>query len=275
MIGLPRSTYYRRPRERDAQTSDPDAELRAAIAQVQRDFPGYGYRRITRELRAGPHRANHKRVQRVMQAMLHPPAARRRPWVVAEPDAVSGAWYPNLRAGFVPTRPNQLWVTDITYVRLDRGFVFLAVVLDVFSRKVIGYAIGPTLDARLPMAALDAAIDSRNPPPGCIHHSDRGSQYSSRRYRERLAEAGLLGSMSRAGNPYDNAHVESFMKTLKHEEIYPRGYRTMADVIAHLPHFLEHTYNNQRQHSALNYRSPNAFEAEYALTFSSGQIAAL
>ncbi len=272
MIGLPRSTYYRRPREPDAQASEADADLRAAIAQVQRDFPGYGYRRITRALRAGPHRANHKRVQRVMQAMLRPPSPRRRPWVVAEPDAVSGSWYPNLRAELTPTGPNQLWVSDITYVRLEKAFVFLAVVMDVFSRKVIGYAIGPTLDARLPLAALDAAIESRNPPPGCVHHSDRGSQYSSRRYRERLAEAGLLGSMSRAGNPYDNAHVESFMKTLKHEEIYPRGYRTMADVITHLPHFLEIIYNNNRQHSALDYRSPNAFEAEHALTLSSGQI---
>jgi transposase InsO family protein len=121
---------------------------------------------------------------------------------------VSGSWYPNLRAGVVPTGPNQLWVADITYVRLERAVVFLAVVLDVFSRKVIGYAIGPTLDARLPLAALDEAIESRRPPPGCIHHSDRGSQYSSRRYRERLAEAGLLGSMSRAGNPYDCARRE-------------------------------------------------------------------
>lgn len=274
MIGLPRSTYYRRPREADAHGSDADAELRAAIARGQRDFAGYGYRRITRELRSGPHRANHKRVPRIMQAMLLPQSARRRPWLVAEPDAVSGSWYPNLRAAFAPTGPNQLWVSDITYVRLERTFVFLAVVLDVFSRKVIGYALGPTLDARLPLAALDAAIASRNPPPGCIHHSDRGSQYSSKRDRERLAEAGLRGSMSRAGHPYDNAHVESFMKTLKHEEIYPRGYRTMADVIAHLPHFLEVTYNNNRQHAALNYRSPNAFETDYALTLSSGQITA-
>jgi len=272
MIGLPRSTYYRRPRVVAPDAPDPDAELRVAIAQVQRDFPGYGYRRVTRALQHGPHRANHKRVQRVMQAMLLPPAARRRPWVVAEPDAVTGTWYPNRRAGVVPTGPNQLWVADITYVRLERAFIFLAVVLDVFSRKVIGYAIGPTLDARLPIAALDAALESRRPPPGCIHHSDRGSQYASRRYRERLVEAGLLGSMSRAGNPYDNAHAESFMKTLKHEEIYPRGYRTIADVIAHLPHFLETIYNNNRQHSALGYRSPNAFEADHARSLSSGQI---
>ena len=269
MIGLPRSTYYRRPREVPAGLGAADAALREAIQAVQRDFPGYGYRRVTRELRHRELVVNHKRVQRVMQAMLRPPAARRRPWVVAEPDAVTGTWYPNRRAGLVPTGPNQLWVADLTYVRLERSFVFVAVVIDVFSRKVIGYAIGPALDARLPLAALDAAITSRTPPAGCIHHSDRGSQYASRRYRERLQDAGLLGSMSRAGNPYDNAHAESFMKTLKHEEIYVRGYRTMADVIAHLPTFLESTYNNHRLHSALGYKSPSVFEAAH--TASTGQ----
>jgi putative transposase len=273
MIGLPRSTYYRRPRVVAADAVDPDAALRDAIADVQRAYPGYGYRRVTRELRRRHQPVNHKRVQRVMQAMLLPPASRRRPWLVAEPDAVTGSWYPNRRAGMVPTGPDQLWVADLTYVRLERGFVFLAVVLDVFARKVVGYAIGPTLDARLPLAALEAALEARQPPSGCVHHSDRGSQYASRRYRERLAEAGLLGSMSRAGNPYDNAHAESFMKTLKHEEIYPRQYRTMADVIAHLPHFLETIYNNNRLHSALGYRSPNEFEADHALILSSGQIA--
>ena len=126
---------------------------------------------------------NHKRVQRVMQAMLLPVAPRRRPWLVAEPDAVTGTWYPNRRAGMVPTGPNQLSVADITYVRLERGFVFLAVVLDFFARKVVGYAIGPTLDARLPLAALDAALECRQPLPGCVHHSDRGSQPRPRSLR--------------------------------------------------------------------------------------------
>ena len=148
---------------------------------------------------------------------------------------MSGAWYPKLRAGIIPTGPNQLWVADFTDVRPERAFRFLAVVLDVCSRTAIGYAIGPTLDARMPLAALDAAIDSRRPPPGCVYHAYRGLQYSSRRYRARAAEAGLLNSMSRGGNPYDDARVESFMKTLKHEEIYPRGYRTMAEVIARAP----------------------------------------
>jgi len=272
MIGMLRSTYYRRPRPPVAEATDADAALREAIVAVRKDFPGYGYRRVTRELRLRQLGAKHKRVQRVMQAMLLPPSPRRRPWIVADPEAVTGSWYPNRRTGVVPTGPNQLWVADLAYLRLERTFVFLAVVLDVFSRKVIGYAIGPTLEARLPLAALDAALESRQPPPGCIHHSDRGSQYASRRYRERLVEAGLLGSMSRAGNPYDNAHAESFMKTLKHEEIYPRGYRTVADVIAHLPHYLESVYNDTRLHSALGYQTPNAFEAEHAYSPSPGQI---
>jgi putative transposase len=275
MIGLSRRTYYPRPRAAADAAVDPDAALRHAITDVRRAFPGHGYRRrVTHELRRRDQPVNHKRVRRAMRAMLLPPAPLRRPWLVAEPDAVTGTWYPNLRAGMVPTACSELWVAEITYVRLERAFVFLAVVLDVFSRKIVGYAIGPTLDARLSLAALDAAIDSRQPPPACVHHSDRGSQYASKRYRERLVDAGLLGSMSRAGNPYDNAHAESFMKTLKHEEIYPRGYRTMADVIAHLPHFLETIYNNDRLHSALGYRTPNEYEADHVLTLSSGQIAA-
>ncbi len=274
MIGLPRSTYYRRPTPPPDDARDPDAALCALITAVRAAHPAYGYRRVTQALRRQQHVVNHKRVQRVMRAMLAPPAPRRRPWVVAEPETITGAWYPNLRAGVVPAAPNELWVSDITYVRIERRFVFLAVVIDVFSRKVVGYAIGPMLDARLPLAALDAALDARQPPAGCIHHSDRGSQYASRRYRERLSEAGLRGSMSRAGNPYDNAHAESFMKTLKHEEIYLRPYRTMADVIAHLPHFLETVYNNNRLHSGLGYRTPNEVEATYTRTATTGQTSA-
>nr|WP_269141191.1 DDE-type integrase/transposase/recombinase [Gemmatimonas groenlandica] len=208
---LPAATRRRRVREQGR--CRPPSRHRAGAARLPRVRVPAHHPRAAR--RATPRESQARAARHASDAP--PPSARRRPWVVAEPDSVSGSWYPNLRAEIIPTGPNQLWVSDITYVRLERAFVFLAVVLDVFSRKVIGYAIGPTLDARLPLAALDAAIESRQPPPGCVHHSDRGSQYSSGRYRERLAEAGLLGSMSRAGNPYDNAHVESFMKTLKHE----------------------------------------------------------
>jgi putative transposase len=136
-------------------------------------------------------------------------------------------------------------VADLTYLRLEREFAYLAVILDAWSRKVVGYAVGHVLDARLPLAALEAALESRRRPPGLLHHSDRGVQYASRRYRERLAEAGLRGSMSRTGNPYDNAQVESFIKTLKHEEVYLHDYATVQDAIDRLPHFLEEVYNRK------------------------------
>lgn len=266
MIGIPRSTYYRRTAAERSVGTDPDTLLRDQITAIRADFPAYGYRRVTQELRRRGHVINHKRVQRVMRGMLAPPLPRRRPWVVAEPDTVSGAWYPNLAADITPTGPDQLWVADLTYLRVGKDFLYLAVLLDAWSRKVVGYAFGPVLDARLTLAALDAALDSRNPPRGCVHHSDRGSQYASRRYRERLAAAGLLGSMSRAGNPYDNALAESFMKTLKHEEIYLRPYRTMADAIALLPQFLEELYNRRRLHSALGYQPPEEFEIANQIT---------
>ncbi len=135
--------------------------------------------------------------------------------------------------------------------------------LDAWSRRVIGYAAGPILDARLPLAVLEAALESRRPLPGCIHHSDRGTQYHSRHYRERLEEARLVGSMSRAGNPYDKAHVECFMKSRKHEEIYLQRYRTMEDLLTALPAYLEDTYNTTHLHSALGYLSPSAYEAQH------------
>lgn len=266
MIGLPRSTYYRRPASRETARADLDAPLAQEIAAIRAEFPAYGYRRVTQALRRRGLAVNHKRVQRVMRGMLAPPLPRRRPWVVAEPDAVTGAWYPNLAAHLTPSGPDQLWVADLTYLRVGGEFLYLAVLLDAWSRKVVGYAFGPVLDARLPLAALDAALDSREPLPGCVHHSDRGTQYACRRYRERLAAAGLRGSMSRAGNPYDNALAESFMKTLKHEEIYLRPYRTMADAIAQLPHYLEELYNRRRLHSALGYRPPEEFEAAHHTT---------
>lgn len=259
MIGLPRSTYYRRPHA--TTSSAADAPLAAAITAVRTTFPAYGYRRVTKELRRRGLWVNHKRVQRVMRTFLAPPSRRRRPIVLAEGLAEDAAVYPNLRAGFVPLGPDQLWVADLTYVRVALRFVYLAVILDAWSRKVIGYAVGPVLDARLPLAALDAAVESRRPAVGCIHHSDRGTQYASRRYREALTMAGLRGSMSRAGNPYDNAHAESFMKTFKHEEALLTPYQNMDDLLTRLPEYLEHTYNHRRLHSALGYLPPDEFEA--------------
>ncbi len=266
MTGLARSTYYRRPDPVRAQARvAADAALRATIEAITREFLGYGYRRITHELRRRGMLVNHKRVARVMRESALAARPRRR-FVATTDSRHEEPVFPNLLREARPSGPNQVWVADLTYLRLEREFAYLAVILDAWSRKVVGYAVSHLLDARLPLAALEAALESRRPPPGLIHHSDRGVQYASRRYRERLAEAGLRGSMSRTGNPYDNAQAESFIKTLKHEEVYLHDYTTLQDAIERLPHFLEDVYNRRRLHSALGYLPPEEYEALHAQT---------
>jgi transposase InsO family protein len=206
---------------------------------------------------------NHKRVARLMREdnLL---CLRKRGWIRTTDSSHDLRVYLNLAGRMELTGIDQLWVADLTYIRLAEEFVFLSVVLDAFSRKVVGWSLGEKLDAGLAVAALRQAIDLRQPATGMVHHSDRGVQYASNAYVNLLLEHGIQPSMSRAGNPYDNAKCESFMKTLKQEEIYTRQYRDRTDLEAHIGEFIERYYNRRRLHSALGYRSPDQFEQSLA-----------
>ena len=234
-MNMARSTFYKRPHAgHRAAREKADTDLRVRIEDILAEFPAYGYRRVTHELRRRGLVIDHKRVARVMREHALTPH-RVRAWLATTNSDHKQPIYPNLRSSITPEGPDELWVADLTYIRLTTGFVFLAVVLDAWSRRVIGYAISHLLDTRLCLAALDAALDLRQPRAGLVHHSDRGVQYASRAYRSRLAAHGIRGSMSRRGNPYDNAHVESFFKTLKHEEIFANDYSTIDDLANRLP----------------------------------------
>lgn len=257
--GLSRAGFYRHYEEHAPRQAD--IELRDAIHKIVIENRFYGYRRVTAVLNQEDWAVNHKRVLRLMRAdnLL---ALRKRRYVLTTDSRHSFAIYPNLVPRLVVDDINQLWVADITYIRLRETFLYLAVVLDAHSRKAVGWELGDTLEASLAIAALRRALADRTVEPGMVHHSDRGIQYSSKDYTALLESYGFLISMSRTGNPYDNAKAESFMKTLKCEEVYLQKYRDREEAHASIAHFIDEVYNHKRLHSALGYLSPAKFEAQ-------------
>jgi transposase InsO family protein len=264
LAGVSRSGFYRwRHREPEP---DPDLDLRDAIQRIALEWPAYGRRRMKAELKRIGWIVNHKRICRILREdnLL---CLRRRKFRVLTTDSKHGRpVYPNLAAKLTLTAVNQLWVADITYIRLETEFVYLAVVLDAYSRRVIGWALDRTLEDDLALEALRMALVSRGAPSGLVHHSDRGVQYASHDYTDLLKQRGVTISMSRKGNPYDNAACESFMKTLKYEEVYRQEYRDLGEARRSIQKFLEKTYNEKRLHSALGYRPPAEFESSVAAT---------
>ena len=268
--GVSRAGFYRWSQRPEA--VDPDIDLRDEIQRIALDWPCYGWRRITAELHRRGWQVNHKRVKRLMREdnLL---ALRRRNFLVTTDSNHPHPVFPNLAASMELTGINQLWVADITYVRLELEFVYLAVILDAFSRRVVGWALERTLEAALVITALRRALADRQPLPGLVHHSDRGVQYACAEYTGALTAHGITISMSRKGNPYDNAACESFMKTLKYEEVYRQEYRDLAEARASISHFLNRIYNQKRLHSALGYRPPAEFESSLSAALPAQPVA--
>jgi putative transposase len=259
LTGVSRASFYRSVEQTEA--SEQECQLQDAVEKVALAWPAYGSRRVTAALQREGWQINRKHVQRIMREgsllCLRQPTS----WLVTTDSKHGLAVFPNLITGLDVTAMNQLWVADITYIRLLQEFVFLAAILDAFSRRVIGWALERNMEATLCLSALDKALRRRQVSKGLIHHSDRGAQYCSREYVESLARHGIRGSMSRKGNPYDNALAERFWKTLKYEQVYREDYRNFAQARNNIAAFIDKIYNQQRLHSALGYRPPAEFEA--------------
>ena len=258
LAGFSRAGYYRSLNPVQGQTQD-DLTVRDAMHKVALDWPAYGSRRVAQELRKRGWDINRKRVQRLMREDNLLCVAKRK-FIATTDSGHPLPVYPNLPPTMQVTGINQLWISDITYIRLNEEFIYLAVILDAHSRRVIGWSLDDTMAESLTLAALQMALNGREITAGLVHHSDRGVQYAASAYTQTLKDHGITISMSRKGNPWDNAACESFMKTLKYEEVHRTEYRNLADARARIGQFLESIYNDRRLHSSLAYRSPNEFE---------------
>lgn len=256
--GLSRASFYRYE-EAAAERPDRDMEVRDAIQRIALEWPSYGRPRITAALRREGWAVNPKRVYRLLREdnLL---CIRKRKFVVTTDSNHTRRVYPNLAGQMSLSGMDQLWVADITYIRLEAEFVYLAVVIDAFSRRVIGWALDRSVEDDLTLAALRMALELRRPPAGCVHHSDRGSQYASGDYTDLLKTHRCEISMSHKSSPWENAGCESWMKTLKYEEVYRQEYRTLGEARASIARFIDEVYNQKRLHSALGYRTPVEFE---------------
>ena len=256
-LGISRSSYYK-----PHQAAPDDSKVRGTIQKIALEFPYYGYRRITWEMHRQGQEVNHKRVLRIMREdnLL---CIRKKFKIMTTDSNHNLPVFPNLAKNIAVTKPNQLWVADITYIQLQREYVYLAAIIERFSRKCIGWDLGRRIDTVLVTNALMMAISERKPLgfSDLVHHSDQGVQYASHEYTDLLKKNGIRISMSRRGNPYDNAFAESFMKTLKAEEVYMKEYRTFDEAYVNLKQFIEGVYNSKRLHSSIGYMPPNEFEA--------------
>jgi putative transposase len=260
LAGVSRASYYRG--WQNQQPEEEEVALRDQLQRLALKYRYYGYRPLTKLLKREGWVVNHKRVLRIMRQdnLL---SLRRKKFVITTQSGHGWHIYPNLARWVTTTKVNQLWVADITYVRLRYEFVYVAIILDVYSRRVVGWSIGEHVDSGLAQQALQKALEQRRPNPGLIHHSDQGWQYACGDYIKLLEQHEIEISMSRRGNPYDNAFAESFMKTLKTEEVDRRQYRSLEEAAASIGVFIEDFYNGERLHSALGYRSPTEFEAQF------------